>query len=79
MGTELPNVLIDSFVIVAGLEYGRVGQHLRSQDNGLHTHEWRPDRSWSNSVAPDALVTDNLVAQSAHERDNRALGGGIVQ
>ena len=45
----------------------------------MSLHEGCPDRSRRNSVAPDPLLADDLVAEAPHERDDGALGGRVVE
>lgn len=78
MGT-VPNVLIDSSVMVAGLSNG-ICQTLSSSDvYDRSLHQWRPDWTRGNSVASDAFLTDDLVAQSSHEPKDGAFSRGVVQ
>lgn len=49
------------------------------EGSSRRSHQRRPDRPGRDGIAPNAFLTDDLVAQRAHERYDRALGRGVVE
>ena len=80
IGTVVPNVSMDFLDIVAGLRNAASfsPKPLWSHTEGENSHERRPDGTGGDSIAADALFSDNLVGQRAHQANDSTFCCSVV-